>query len=204
MQLRDLAASKRDMLMIDPRIIQVEEGYNIRDLRTPDAQSKLMDLARSIADQPFPTYQGALIEGQNALQQQGQQQAIQASTGYQPYLNWATNQTGNASQYGAPVAALANQKFTTSGGDEIDGTFTNFFSQSVSSLGQSLSGANARVDDQSNIEQLVRSQRDGASGVSLDEELADLMKFQRAFQASSRVFSVIDELLDNVVNSLGR
>ena len=54
------------------------------------------------------------------------------------------------------------------------------------------------------VEKLVRSQRDTISGVSLDEELADLMKFQRAFQASSRVFSVIDQLLDNVVNNLGR
>jgi ParB family transcriptional regulator, chromosome partitioning protein len=51
MQLRDLAASKRDMLMIDPRIIQVEPGYNIRDLTTPDAKEKLMDLARSIASE---------------------------------------------------------------------------------------------------------------------------------------------------------
>lgn len=53
MQLRDLAASKRDMLMIDPRIIQVEDGYNIRDLTTSDAQAKLMGLAQSIADNGF-------------------------------------------------------------------------------------------------------------------------------------------------------
>ncbi len=119
-------------------------------------------------------------------------------------LKAGTSSAAGDNSIALAVAALANQKFTTAGGDEIDGTFTNFFSQSVSSLGQSLSGANARVDDQTNIEQLVRSQRDGVSGVSLDEELADLMKFQRAFQASSRVFSVIDQLLDNVVNSLGR
>jgi len=53
MQLRNLAASKRDMLMIDPRIIQVEDGYNIRDLTTESAQAKLMDLANSIADNGF-------------------------------------------------------------------------------------------------------------------------------------------------------
>jgi len=102
------------------------------------------------------------------------------------------------------VSALATHRFATASGDQIDGTFSNYFSQSVSNLGQSLAGANARVDDQTNIEKLVRSQRDTISGVSLDEELADLMKFQRAFQASSRVFSVIDQLLDNVVNNLGR
>jgi flagellar hook-associated protein 1 FlgK len=49
----------------------------------------------------------------------------------------------------------------------------------------------------------VKSQRDSVSGVSLDEEMADMIKYQRAFQASSRVIQVIDELLDTVVNRLG-
>lgn len=101
------------------------------------------------------------------------------------------------------VAQLANTQFSTAGGDDIDGTFSGFFGKSVSAIGQALAGANARVDDQSNIEKLVRSQRDAVSGVSLDEEMADLMKYQRAFQASSRVFSVVDDLLDTIVNRLG-
>lgn len=101
------------------------------------------------------------------------------------------------------IARLGTHRFSTAAGDSIDGTLGSFFSQSVSKLGQALAGANSRVDDQANIEKLVRSQRDSLSGVSLDEEMADLMKFQRAFQASSRVFQTIDELLDVVVNRLG-
>ena len=102
------------------------------------------------------------------------------------------------------IAQLASQNFSVAGGDPFDGTFSGHYSESVSKLGQALAGANARVDDQGNIEKQVRSQRDGVSGVSMDEELADLMKYQRAFQASSRVFTVIDDLLDVVVNRLGR
>jgi flagellar hook-associated protein 1 len=101
------------------------------------------------------------------------------------------------------VAQLANKTFSTGSGDFIDGSFSGFYGKTVSKLGQALAAANARVEDQSNIARLVRSQRDGVSGVSLDEEMADLMKFQRAYQASSRVFNVLDELLDNVVNRLG-
>ncbi|MEY2878075.1 MAG: Flagellar hook-associated protein 1, partial [Verrucomicrobiota bacterium] len=101
------------------------------------------------------------------------------------------------------VAAVGARIFSTAAGDAIDGTIGGFFSQAVGKLGQSLAGANARVDDQGNVEKLVRSQRDAISGVSLDEELADLMKYQRAFQASSRVFQTVDELLDLVVNRLG-
>lgn len=101
------------------------------------------------------------------------------------------------------VANLANQTFSTADGDHIDGTFAGHFSKTVSKLGQALSSANARAEDQSNIERLVRSQRDGVSGVSLDEEMADLLKYQRSFQASSRVFSVMDQLLETVVTRLG-
>ncbi len=101
------------------------------------------------------------------------------------------------------IAQLASQKFTIAGGAAIDGTFGGFFSTAVSNLGQAVAGATARATDQNSIEQLVRAQRDGVSGVSLDEETANLLKFQRAFQASSRVFNTIDELLDNVVNHLG-
>ena len=101
------------------------------------------------------------------------------------------------------VAQLATNSFSTAAGNHIDGTFSAFFSKTVSKLGQALAGANSRAEDQANIEKLVRSQRDGVSGVSLDEEMADLLKYQRAFQASSRVFSVMDDLLDVVVNRLG-
>ncbi len=101
------------------------------------------------------------------------------------------------------VAGLASRNFSTAGGDAIDGTLGQFYSATVSDLGQALAGANARVDDQERIEQLVRAQRDGVSGVSLDEEMAELVKYQRAFQASSRVFNVIDDLLNTVVNRLG-
>jgi flagellar hook-associated protein 1 FlgK len=103
------------------------------------------------------------------------------------------------------IAALATKKFSTTGlpPDQIDGTFGGHLAKSVSDLGQALAGANARVDNQTNIERIVRTQRDGVSGVSLDEEMAALLKYQRAFQASSRVFGVIDDLLDVVVNRLG-
>jgi len=102
------------------------------------------------------------------------------------------------------VAGLASQAFSTGSGDLIDGTLGQFYTRSVSDLGQALSTTTARASDQDNIQRLVRNQRDTVSGVSLDEEMADLVRYQRAFQASSRVFSVVDELLDTVVNRLGR
>lgn len=102
------------------------------------------------------------------------------------------------------VANLANATFATGSGATIDGTFSTHYNRAISDLGQALSSVNSRLDDQANVTQIVRGQRDSISAVSLDEEMADLLKFQRAFQASSRVFTTVDQLLDNVVNQLGR
>ncbi len=102
------------------------------------------------------------------------------------------------------VAALADRRFSVAAGDLVDGTFAQHFSSTVSGLGRAVAGAAGRLEDQSNIETLVRQQRQSVSGVSMDEEMTDLMKYQRAFQASSRVIAVVDELLETVVNGLGR
>lgn len=102
------------------------------------------------------------------------------------------------------ISRLSTQTFSTTAGDAIDGTIGGFYSNVVSQLGQSLASANSSAADQASIERLVRGQRDAMSGVSLDEEMADLTKYQRSYQASARVFSIVDQLLDLVVNSLGR
>lgn len=101
------------------------------------------------------------------------------------------------------VANLVSQNFSTSGSDAIDGTFSQFYTNTVTELGQTLSTTNDHVTNQTTIDTLVRNQRDSVSGVSMDEEMTDLVKYQRAFQASSRVVTIIDDLLDTVVNKLG-
>lgn len=117
-----------------------------------------------------------------------------------------TTDSGNAgaNELALAVAALGDRKFATGSGDLINGSLGGFFSQTVSGFGQSISGVESRLNDQNAVEGMLRAQRDSVSGVSMDEEMADLMKFQRAYQASARVISIIDSMLDTVVNGLGR
>jgi flagellar hook-associated protein 1 FlgK len=101
------------------------------------------------------------------------------------------------------IANLANQQFSTGSGDQIDGNFSGFYDNSVSGFGQTLSGVNDQATNAANIQTLVTSQRSSVSGVSLDEEMANLLMYQRSFQASSQVFQTIDSLIDTTINSLG-
>ncbi len=94
------------------------------------------------------------------------------------------------------LAALANSTFVTLNGQD----FTSFYSSVVSGLGQDASlayGSEAR----SNLDlQGARGLRDSISGVSLEEEALDLMRFQDAYQAAARVLTTADEMLDELMN----
>ena len=79
-------------------------------------------------------------------------------------------------------------------------TFSQSYGQTVAAMGQSLSSVNNQLSDQQVVENLLKSQRDSFSGVSLDEEMTNLMKFQKAFQASARLINTIDEMLDTVLS----
>jgi flagellar hook-associated protein 1 FlgK len=103
------------------------------------------------------------------------------------------------------IAKLASKPFDTAGAspDFISGSYTSFFNKTVTTLGQTLNNTNIRLEDQKLSQEMALNNRDQYSGVSQDEEMTDMMKFQRSFQASARHINVIDTLLEQVVNRLG-
>jgi flagellar hook-associated protein 1 FlgK len=88
--------------------------------------------------------------------------------------------------------------------DDLGGqTFSGFYNQTVAGIGQQLSGTSSQLRDQEVIVGLLRNQRQAVSGVNLDEEMSNLLVMQRAFQASARLVSTVDTLMDTVIR-LGR
>ncbi len=85
----------------------------------------------------------------------------------------------------------------------FEGSFAGNFNNIVTVLAQELNTTNIRLEDQELSEKMALETRDQYSGVSQDEEVTDMMKFQRSFQASARHINIIDSLLDQVVNRLG-
>ena len=78
-------------------------------------------------------------------------------------------------------------------------TFGQHLSQTVISLSQNLASINDKLDDQEVVANMLERQRDSISGVSVDEEMTNMMKFQKAFEASARLINTIDEMLDTVL-----
>jgi flagellar hook-associated protein 1 FlgK len=115
-----------------------------------------------------------------------------------PALLQASNASGEPGNNAVALqlAQLAQQRHPALGNQ----TFAERFSQTVAALGQSLATANSRVADQTAIGELLRQQRAAVSGVSLDEEMVNLTTFQRAYQASARLMTVVDEMLESLIN----
>ncbi|MBP9901822.1 MAG: flagellar hook-associated protein FlgK [Verrucomicrobiota bacterium] len=99
-------------------------------------------------------------------------------------------------QVALALAQLAGKKLPALNGQ----TLSQGYSQTVAALGQSLASVNTQLSDQEVVEKMLTQQRSSVSGVSLDEEMTDLTKFQRAYQASAKLISIVDEMLDTVVN----
>jgi flagellar hook-associated protein 1 FlgK len=101
----------------------------------------------------------------------------------------------------ANAAALANLWHAAlSGGRTASETYGDL----VGGLGQRKSAVAQAVETQEAIKSQIQAMRESISGVSLDEEMVALTKYQRAYEAAGRVLSTVDELLQDLLNRVGR
>jgi flagellar hook-associated protein 1 FlgK len=49
----------------------------------------------------------------------------------------------------------------------------------------------------------VNNSRDAVAGVNLDEEMTNMMSYQHAYSAASRLVTAVDEMLDQLINRTG-
>jgi len=82
-------------------------------------------------------------------------------------------------------------------------TLGNQYSQFVAALGVDSNTAQGEVANQQVLIDHLQQQQQSVSGVSLDEETANLIQYQRSYQAAAHVMSVMDSLLDTLINHTG-
>lgn len=82
-------------------------------------------------------------------------------------------------------------------------TFADYLHQIASSLGEEASNAYRSEESFTDLETSIRNRRDEISGVSTDEELVNMIRFQQAYQASAKFISIADGLVERLLNSIG-
>jgi flagellar hook-associated protein 1 FlgK len=176
----------------------------MRDQRIPEISGRLNELAN------------ALVQQVNALHQTGYD--LNGSTGndfFDPETTGAGDMslsdgllasldTIAASGSGAPgdnsvalsIAGLQNAMVMDNGSSTIGG----FYAGLVSEVGSVRQNSTFRYNqEQAALEQL-QNQRESVSGVSLDEEMTNLIQYQQAYQAAARLVTTVSQMMDTIVN----
>ena len=79
-------------------------------------------------------------------------------------------------------------------------TFDAYYESFVGDLGYEVQQASSYYSHQSEMVHQLENHRESISGVSVDEEMVNLVKFQNAYQAAAKLISTADEMMQSVLN----
>jgi|GEM_PF-381417 len=82
--------------------------------------------------------------------------------------------------------------------------FNTYFLEFVYDLGAQGYTANYMLTAQQSVTDQIESQRQSVMGVSTDEEMLDIIKFQQGVGGISRYMTALDDMLDRIINGMGR
>ena len=177
-------------------ILAAQGEQGAKDYNQPDAVNALV----GVGTQAPKTAQFAVSPVENPstyvqINERITNDVMNVATAFADHSETALNGDGRAA---VEIAAIRNTKVMI--GHER--TFDDYFADSVTHVGLMGEQAETNLLSQNAVMDDLRSLRDSISGVNIDEELADIMKFQHGYNAAAKFVTVIDSMLDTVINRL--
>jgi flagellar hook-associated protein 1 len=127
----------------------------------------------------------------------------------------ASNISVNAALVNNPALFQASGSATASGDNSValqladlasvtqsglnDQTFGDSYGETVAGLGNALQTANNQVSNQTAVANMLATQQSSVSGVNIDEEMTNLMGFQRAYEASAQLVTTLNTMLGDTL-----
>ena len=100
-------------------------------------------------------------------------------------------------------AAFTEEAYTLNPNVQKKTTFVDYYTDLVSQVSNSGYVFRSIYENQVSTVEATQSAREQVIGVSTDEELSNMIKFQNAYNASSRYINVISEMLEHILSTLG-
>ena len=124
------------------------------------------------------------------------------------YIIFEKTEDGDADNEGKYALALSQTLIDgthgfDSNGEVFQGTFLDYVKGYVSTLAEDVSFAENRHTAASTVSNSLQDSRDQVSGVVVDEEVANVMLYQKSLSAASRLMTAMDEALDVLINKTG-
>ncbi len=196
---------------MDQILSQGEKGklaalLNVRDDFIPGYQDKLDNLANEIITQTNKLHK----EGYDGYQNTGNDFFIPAGSD-----NIAKNMAVK-NEIIDDVNRIAVSAVVSSGNGETaqkisllkdqllmnsdTASFGSYYGSMVGQIGRDVANAKSNAENQDTILTQLISHRDSASGVSVDEEMMNLIKYQMGYNAAGQLCKTVNELLDTLMN----
>lgn len=83
------------------------------------------------------------------------------------------------------------------------GSFSGFYSKLNTTLGIDVKSTTQTLDNHQSVADEISDSKDGVSGVSLDDEGVNLIKYQHSYTAASRFMTTLNEIMGTLINSMG-
>jgi len=96
----------------------------------------------------------------------------------------------------AAIAALKDTLIMNGG----QATVSGFYASLIGQLGREVADAGRNVEFQANVMTQLINQREGISGVSIDEEMMNLIKYQMGYQAAGKLCQIVDEMMNTLMS----
>jgi flagellar hook-associated protein 1 FlgK len=180
----------------------------VRDVIIPDYLSKLNDLAEGIITEVNDLHKDGLGLNDDVVAERNFFTGTKVIdiTVNQDIVDDVNNIAAAGSLDGLPggnsnaikIANLQNE--LTMNGNPATATFDDYYNSLVSDVGSWVQKATVNFGHQSLMITHLDNYRESISGVSLDEEMVNLIKFQHGYNAAAKLISVADELLDRVIS----
>ena len=108
--------------------------------------------------------------------------------------------SGTAGETGDNSVALALAQLANSGISGLNNqTFSQSWAGTVGNLGYTITAVNGQVNDSSSVSQMLSSQWNSVSGVNIDQEMTNLMQFQKSYEASAQIVTTLNEMLQTLI-----
>jgi flagellar hook-associated protein 1 FlgK len=137
-------------------------------------------------------------------------QVISSVNALQPSSPFFSGTSAGTIAVSATASTVQSSSSSTSGADLAQGIANlasgpadQAYASFVAQVGSGVQAAQSTQSTQQAVLTAVSNQRQSVSGVSLDEEMTNLIQYQQAYQASARVMNAINSTLDTLINSVG-
>lgn len=174
------------------------------DGKTPNQINATTDAEKNAATPEFfsDTTNGSIVEGNK----KGMASRLKVSDSIMSSLdNIATASKDNPTMGDATnikkLADIINEEYEY--GNDTLSNFRNYYEVLVGAMAVDSQEAVRLSTNSGSLRQAVEERRMSVSSVSLDEEMTNMIQFQHAYNASARMITLQDEMLDKIINGMG-